>query len=72
MREKIDRLLEQARSRGTPICLDELERLYTGGCAEVLALEADALRAQRRLKDLRDELRHVRTAIEFLREEHAD
>jgi hypothetical protein len=34
----------------------------------VLLLEADAVRITRRLKELRDQLRHVRTAIEWLQE----
>ena len=51
--------------------LQELEDLYTTGCAEVLELEADSMRIRRRLQDLRDQLRHIRTAIEFLQEEQA-
>ena len=71
MLEKIETRLEQARSGERPIELDELESLYTSGCAEILELEADSMRIRRRLHELRDQLRHVRTAIEFLQEEQA-
>jgi hypothetical protein len=71
MLEKIEAQLEQARSGERAMDLPELEALYTSGCAEVLELEADAMRIKRRVKELRDQLRHVRTAIEFLQEEQA-
>ena len=71
MLEKIESRLEEARSGERPIELQELEDLYTSGCAEVLELEADSLRTKRRLHDLRDQLRHIRTAIEFLQQERA-
>lgn len=71
MLERIESRLEEARSGERPIELQELEDLYTTGCAEVLELEADSMRIRRRLQDLRDQLRHVRTAIEFLQEEQA-
>jgi hypothetical protein len=71
MLEKIETRLEEARAGERPIELPELEALYTSGCAEILELEADGIRIKRRLQDLRDQLRHVRTAIEFLQEEQA-
>ena len=71
MLEKIEARLEEARSGERPMDLEELEALYTSGCAEVLALEADAMRISRRLNELRGELRHLRTAIEWLQEEQA-
>ena len=71
MLDKIEARLEEARSGVRPIELEELEALYTSGCAEILELEADLMRSKRRLKELRDQLRHVRTAIEFLQEEQA-
>lgn len=71
MLEEIETRLEQARSGERPIELEELEALYTSGCAEILELEADSMRIRRRLHELRDQLRHVRTAIEFLQEEQA-
>jgi hypothetical protein len=71
MLEKIEMRLEEARSGERPIELQELEALYTSGCAEILELEADAMRTKRRLNDLRERLRHIRTAIEFLQEEQA-
>ena len=71
MLDKIEARLEEARSGEQPMDLQELEALYTSGCAKILELEADALRSKRRLKELRDELRHIRTAIEFLQEEQA-
>jgi len=49
--------------------LDELEQAYTSGCAEVLELEADAVRTRRRLNELREQLRHVRTAIEWMQQQ---
>jgi phage shock protein A len=71
MLEKIEARLEQARSGERPIELQELEDLFTSGCAEVLELEADSMRIKRRLHELRDQLRHIRTAIEFLQEERS-
>jgi hypothetical protein len=69
MFDQIEARLEEARSGERPLDLRELEALYTSGCAEVLTLEADAMRITRRLKELRAELRHLRTAIEWLQEE---
>jgi hypothetical protein len=69
MLEKIDARLREARSTGRPIHLQELEALYTSGCAEVLELEAESLRTERQLKELRERLRHIRTAIEFLQQQ---
>jgi hypothetical protein len=65
---ELERLLEDVGS-GRPIELAELEQAYTSGCAEVLELEADAMRARRRVNELQERLRHVRTAIEWLQEE---
>ena len=76
MSEGIYSRLEAVRSREGSIPLDQLEDLYTTGCAEVLELEAQAMRlgrpsasVARRLEELREDLRHVRTAIEWLREQ---
>jgi len=97
--ERVDTLLRDARSGHRNVSLSELEDVYTTGCAEVLELEAEIIRARRRirsaleatgnggaahsgladlaessrtlertLKQLRSELRHVRTAIEWLQE----
>jgi hypothetical protein len=71
MLDEIDTRLDAARSGARPLTLEELELIYTTGCAEILALEADAVRIQRRVKELRDQLRHVRTAIEWLQEQAA-
>jgi hypothetical protein len=69
--ERVDILLRDARSGPGNVPLSELEDVYTSGCAKVLELEADAMRSKRRLRELRDELRHVRAAIEFLQDEQA-
>jgi hypothetical protein len=71
MYEQLEARLAEARSGERPISLAELERLYTSGCAEVLELEADAVRTSRRIRELRAHLRHVRTAIEWLQHEEA-
>ena len=71
MLDELERRLEEARTGGPPLGLEELETLYTSGCAAVLELEAENLRAQRRLSELRNKLRHIRTAIEFLQEQDA-
>ena len=71
MLEGIDARIREARSGERPIELPELEALYTSGCAEILELEADALRISRRVEELREQLRHVRTAIEWLQDEEA-
>ena len=63
--------LREARSGERQLDLPELETLYTSGCAEILELEADAMRITRRVGELRDQLRHLRTAIEFLQEQRA-
>ena len=71
MLNEIDARLDAAGSGGPPLELSELEHIYTTGCAEVLELEADAIRIERRLTELRQQLRHVRTAIEWLQEQKA-
>jgi hypothetical protein len=65
---ELETLLSEVES-GLRVGLPELERAYTSGCAEILELEADAIRTNRRLNELRDQLRHIRTAIEWLQEE---
>ena len=57
---------------GRPVELPELERAYTTCCAEILELEAEAMRTGRRLNELREQLRHVRSAIEWLQEERGN
>lgn len=69
MLDKLEKRIQEARSGARPMDLAELEALYTSGCAEILELEADAMRTSRRVAELRDELRHLRTAIEFLQEQ---
>ena len=71
MHEQIDALLSEARA-GRRIELSELEDAYTSGCAEVLALEAEAARRRRSLEDLREELRHIRTAIEWMQQQQRE
>ena len=71
MLDEIETRLEAARSGDSPMALEDLERIYTTGCAEVLELEADAIRIERRLTELRQQLRHMRTAIDWLQEEQA-
>ena len=71
MLDEIETRLEAARSGESPMALEDLERIYTTGCAEILELEADAMRIRRRIGELREQLRHVRTAIEFLQEQQA-
>ena len=71
MLEQLESRLREARSGERPLDLPELEALYTSGCAEILELEADAMRISRRVGALRGELRHLRTAIEFLQEQQA-
>ena len=71
MLDELDTRLEEARSGERPIDVQELERLYTSGCAKVLELEADSLRITRRVSELREQLRHVRTAIDWLHEQQA-
>ena len=72
MLDDLEKRLEEARTGGRPLGLEELETLYTNGCAAVLELEAESLRTQRRLSELRNRLRHIRTAIEFLQEAQAN
>jgi hypothetical protein len=69
MNEELEARLAQARAGKRPMTLAELESLYTSGCAEVLELEADAVRTRRRITELRAQLRHVRTAIEWLQQD---
>lgn len=71
MLDELEARIAEARSGERPIDLRELEELYTTGCAEVLELEADSVRIARRVADLREQLRHVRTAIDWLQEERA-
>jgi hypothetical protein len=72
MLEDLEARIDEARSSERPIGLGELEQLYTTGCAEVLELEADAARIARRVGELREQLRHLRTAIDWLQEEEQD
>jgi hypothetical protein len=65
--DELERILSDVRS-GRSIELTELEQAYTSGCAEVLELEADSVRVRRRLDELHEQLRHIRTAIEWLQE----
>lgn len=71
MLDELETRLEEARSGERPIDVGELEQLYTTGCAEVLELEAGSARIARRVAELREQLRHVRTAIDWLHEEAA-
>jgi hypothetical protein len=71
MLDELETRITEARSGERPIDLRELEQLYTTGCAEVLELEADSVRISRRVAELREQLRHMRTAIDWLREEGA-
>lgn len=71
MLDELETRIQEARSGERPIDLPELEQLYTTGCAEILELEADSVRIARRLAELREQLRHVRTAIDWLHEEAA-
>jgi hypothetical protein len=65
--DELERILSEVRS-GRTVELTELEQAYTSGCAEVLELEADSVRVRRRLDELHEQLRHIRTAIEWLQE----
>ncbi len=47
--QRVDLLLAECRRSGTGPRVDEVERLYTDGCAEVLTLEARQLRVTRHL-----------------------
>ena len=69
MLDKLEKQLREATLGGGPMDLPKLEALYTSGCAEILELEADAMRITRRVGELRDQLRHLRTAIEYLQEQ---
>ena len=60
--ERVDELMSDARDGHREVSLSELEEVYTTGCAEILELEAEILR-------LRAQLRHVRTAIEWLQDQ---
>jgi hypothetical protein len=71
MLDELETRVAAARSGERPIDLRELEQLYTTGCAEVLELEADSVRISRRVAELREQLRHVRTAIDWLQEQEA-
>ena len=71
MLEELESRLQKARSDNGSMDLKELESLYTSGCAVILELEADAMRITRRVDTLRDQLRHLRTAIEFLQDQQA-
>lgn len=48
--QRIDSMIGECRRRGAGARVDEVERLYTDGCAEVLALEAEQRRMKRRLR----------------------
>jgi hypothetical protein len=65
--DEFERILSDVRA-GRSIELTELEQAYTSGCAEVLELEAESVRVRRRLNELHEQLRHIRTAIEWLQE----
>jgi hypothetical protein len=65
--DDFERILSDVRA-GRSIELKELEQAYTSGCAEVLELEAESVRVRRRLNELHEQLRHIRTAIEWLQE----
>jgi hypothetical protein len=65
--DEFERILSDVRA-GRSIELKELEQAYTSGCAEVLELEAESVRVRRRLNELHEQLRHIRTAIEWLQE----
>ncbi len=67
MNDEFERILSDVRA-GRTIALTELEQAYTSGCAEVLELEAESVRVRRRLNELHEQLRHIRTAIEWLQE----
>ena len=67
MNDEFERILSDVRA-GRSIELTELEQAYTSGCAEVLELEAESVRVRRRLNELHEQLRHIRTAIEWLQE----
>jgi gamma-glutamyl:cysteine ligase YbdK (ATP-grasp superfamily) len=71
MLDELEARIQKARSGERPIELRELEQLYTTGCAQVLELEAESAGISRRVAELRDQLRHVRSAIEWLQEEEA-
>jgi hypothetical protein len=69
MLDELQTRLEEARSGERPLDVAELEQLYTTGCAEVLELEARSARIARQVDGLREQLRHLRTAIDWLHEE---
>ncbi|MCA1678648.1 MAG: hypothetical protein LC777_06720 [Actinobacteria bacterium] len=46
--ERIDSMIAECRRRGSGLRVDEIERLYTDGCAEALMLEAELRRVTRR------------------------
>lgn len=69
MLDELEARIAEARSGERPIDLRELEELYTTGCAQVLELEADSARIARRVAELREQLRHMRTVIDWLQEE---
>ena len=71
MLDELEARIAEARTGERPIDLRELEQLYTTGCAQVLELEADSVRISRRVAELREELRHMRTAIDWMQEEEA-
>jgi ABC-type phosphate transport system auxiliary subunit len=100
--DRVEALLAAARATGRPIAADELEHVYTAGCAESLETHAELLRVKRRtaaaevdaseradaaselvrlvrrrraleqeLQRLRAELRHLRTALGWIRLQEA-
>ena len=46
--ERIDSMIAKCRRRGFGLRVEEVERLYTDGCAEALMLEAELRRVKRR------------------------
>ncbi len=46
--ERIDSMIAKCRRRGFGLCVEEVEKLYTDGCAEALMLEAKLRRVKQR------------------------
>jgi hypothetical protein len=51
--ERLDALIARCRAAGRPVSPEDVERLYTDGCAEALSLEVEMLRVKRRMKAAR-------------------
>jgi hypothetical protein len=47
--ERLDALIARCRTAGLVVRPEEVERLYTDGCAEALELDVETLRTKRRL-----------------------